>query len=371
MKLFNLKQEIYRFYSPKDFSEHFTINSNDLILTHEFLYNEYLKDLNLKCDFIFQEKYGGEPTDSMIDKIIKDQKHSDYKRIFAIGGGSVIDIAKILALKNVSSTLDLFERKIPAIKDKELIVVPTTCGTGSEVTNISIAFIESKGTKMGLAIDELFPDYAVLIPSLLENLPFEYFVYSSMDALIHACESYLSPKANPYTEIFSIQAIEMILNGYSSIITQGKESRKELIESFLIASNYAGIAFGNAGVGAVHALSYPLGGNYHVPHGEANYQFFTEVFKLYNKKNPEGKITYINKLIASIIKEQNISRLYNSLDVFLSHLIAKKSLRSYGMKEEEKILFTDSIIEKQQRLLGNNYVPLSREEIFTIYSNLF
>jgi len=224
---------------------------------------------------------------------------------------------------------------------------------------------------MGLAIDELFPDYAVLFPSLLENLPFEYFVYSSMDALIHACESYLSPKANPYTEIFSIKAIEMILNGYSSIITQGKESRKELIESFLIASNYAGIAFGNAGVGAVHALSYPLGGIYHVPHGEANYQFFTEVFKLYNQKNPEGKIADINKLIASIIKEQNISRLYNSLDVFLSHLIAKKSLRSYGMKEEEKSLFTDSVIEKQQRLLGNNYVPLSREEIFTIYSNLF
>jgi 4-hydroxybutyrate dehydrogenase len=150
----------------------------------------------------------------MINKIIADQGRDDYNRIFAIGGGSVIDIAKILVLKGAKITLDIFEKTVPIIKDKELIVVPTTCGTGSEVTNISIAFIESKGTKMGLAVDELFPDHAVLIPSMLEKLPFEFFVYSSMDALIHASESFLSPRANNYTETFSIRAIEMIMDGY-------------------------------------------------------------------------------------------------------------------------------------------------------------
>jgi 4-hydroxybutyrate dehydrogenase len=211
----------------------------------------------------------------MINKIIADQGRDDYNRIFAIGGGSVIDIAKVLVLKDAKITLDIFEKTVPIIKDKELIVVPTTCGTGSEVTNISIAFIESKGTKMGLAVDELFPDHAVLIPSCLEKLPFEFFVYSSMDALIHASESFLSPRANNYTETFSIRAIEMIMNGYRGVNENGKDYRNKTIEQFLVASNYAGIAFGNAGVGAVHALSYPQAGTNMVPQRES-----TTIFSL-------------------------------------------------------------------------------------------
>ena len=138
----------------------------------------------------------------------------------------------------------------------------------------------------------------------------------------------------------------------------------------LIASNYAGIAFGNTGVGAVHALSYPLGGNYHVPHGEANYQFFTEVFKFYYKKKPFGNITEVNALLAHLL-ETDTEHVYEELDYLLGKLLSKNPLHTYGMKPEEIDGFTDNVLQTQQRLLANNHVELTREEIKEIYSTLY
>ncbi|WP_027632681.1 4-hydroxybutyrate dehydrogenase [Clostridium hydrogeniformans] len=371
MKLLELIPQIYKYESFKDFSKEFNLDDKDLIFTNRFLYNNFLKELNLKCEYMFKNDYNvKEPSNDVIDRIIEDMKNKDIKRVIAIGGGSVIDIAKILILKDVTSTRELFERKIPIIKDKELIIIPTTCGTGSEVTNISITEIKEKETKMGLATNELYADYAVLIPELAKDVPYDFFVYSSIDALIHAIESLVSPKANSYTEIFSMEAIKIILKGYKEILEKGREYRKEIIEEFLIASNYAGIAFGNAGVGAVHALSYPLGGKYHVPHGESNYEFLIEVFKFYNEKNPNGKIKKVNKLLANILEVQE-DVVYLELEKLLEGLISLKKLREYGMKEEDIEIFTDSVINTQQRLLANNYVSMDKEEIKNIYKKLY
>lgn len=371
MKLLELRPNIFKFNNCLEFKDEFKVGEKDLIFTNRFLYERFLNPLNINCNYIFQEDYDlKEPSDDIIDKILSEIKDMDINRVIAIGGGSIIDIAKILILKDVTATKDLFERKIPIIKEKTLIIIPTTCGTGSEVTNISITEIKSKGTKMGLATEELFADYAILIPDLVRELPYEFFVYSSIDAFIHAIESLVSPRANPYTEIFSLEAIKTILNGYKAIIEKGQDYRKEIIEDFLMASNYAGIAFQNAGVGAVHALSYPLGGKYHVPHGEANYAFFIEVFKFYTKMNPNGKIQKVNAFIADIL---NVSedKVYEALEKLLNNLIVRKNLNEYGMKEEEIELFTDSVIETQQRLLQNNYIDMSREDIKKIYTYLF
>lgn len=372
MQLLNIKPKIHKYKDFNKFTKDFNINSSDLIFTHKFLYDEFMKPLNLSCELLFVEEYGsGEPSDEMIDKILAKISNKNYKRVFAIGGGTVIDIAKLLVLKDVKNTIDIFEKRIPIIKEKELIAIPTTCGTGSEVTNISIAEIKEKQTKLGIAVDELYPDIAVLIPELLKKLPYKYFVYSSIDALIHAIESYVSPKSNPYSKLFSSKAIEIILNGYKKIIDNGPEYRNEIIEDFLIASNYAGIAFGNTGVGAVHALSYPIGGKYHVPHGEANYLFFSEVFNTYNKICPHGSIKEVNDIICNILNIEIHENIYEKVDSFLSKLLPKKKLREYGMLESEIELFTDSVIEKQQRLLGNNYIPLDRNDILNIYKNLY
>jgi 4-hydroxybutyrate dehydrogenase len=157
---------------------------------------------------------------------------------------------------------------------------------------------------------------------------------------------------------------------YKGIIEKGEDYRFERLEDMAVASNLAGIAFGNAGVGAVHALSYPLGGMYHVPHGEANYQFFTEVFKLYNEKDPEGRIKGVNTLLSDILEvdQQNV---YEKLEHILGQLLSKNKLNTYGMKHSEIEAFTTSVLEGQQRLLANNYVPFSREDIQGIYTRLY
>lgn len=371
MELLKISTQLHRFDDFEGFANTFKIGENDLVLTHAFLYEPFMKPLNLKAQFIMQEKYGlGEPSDEMMNAILKDMKALNVDRIFAIGGGTVLDIAKVLVLKDLTNVVDAFEKTIPFVKEKTLVAVPTTCGTGSEVTNITIAELKSKGTKMGLATPELIPDHAVLIPELLKGLPYKFYIYSSIDALIHATESYVSPKANPYTRLFSERAIEMIMEIYMKLIEKGEAYRFECLEDMLIASNYAGIAFGNAGVGAVHALSYPLGGTYHVPHGEANYQFFTEVFKVYQEKNPTGDIAHVNAIFARILKTDT-NKVYEVLEETLGKLIQKNPLKTYGMKEEEIKGFTKGVLVTQQRLLTNTYVPLTEEDIEGIYARLY
>ena len=313
-----MEESIRSFSAVKDFAADFKIGRGDIIITNEYLYTRYFQALHPECDGIFQEKYGtGEPTDEMVEAIYADIM-GQHSRIIAVGGGTVLDIAKLFALKELSPVIDLFDGKIAPVKNKELILVPTTCGTGSEVTNISILALTAKGTKKGLASDALYADYAVLIPELLENLPFGVFAASSIDALVHAVESSLSPKGNDTTRMFGYKAIEMILSGYKSIKLHGPEARIPLLNDFLKASNYAGIAFGNAGCAAVHAMAYPLGANYHVPHGESNYALFTGVMKNYMEIRSDGEIASLNRFIADIL-ECDVNEVYDELEKLLNH----------------------------------------------------
>lgn len=370
MKQLMLKPDIYKYETAKEFAAEFNIGAGDLVLTNAYIYEPYFGELNLECDVIYQEKYGmGEPSDSMAEAIYADVR-GEHKRVIAIGGGTVIDIAKLFVLKEISPILDLYDGKIAPVKDKELVLVPTTCGTGSEVTNISILALNSRGTKKGLAVDEMYADSAVLVPELLKGLPFGVFATSSIDALIHAIESSLSPKGNETTRMFGYKAIEMILSGYMEIAEKGKDARIPLLDQFLMASCYAGIAFGNAGCAAVHAMSYPLGATYHVAHGEANYAMFTGVMKNYMEIKTDGEIEILNKFIADILK-CDPADVYEELEKLLNVMIQKKPLHEYGMKEEEIVEFADSVIENQQRLLGNNFVELDRDRMIKIYTELY
>lgn len=370
MKQLSIAPEIYKYKKVKEFAEKFEIGEGDLVISNEYIYTPYFGKMNLKCDVLFQEKYGsGEPSDDMVEAMIKDLK-GPYQRIIAIGGGTVIDISKIFALKKISPIIDLYDGKLPIEKDKQLILVPTTCGTGSEVTNIAILALNSKGTKKGLAVDEMYADKAILIPELLNGLPMRFFATSSIDALIHAVESSLSPKGNETTRMFGYKAIEMILKGYQKIAKEGEEVRKELLDDFLMASTYAGIAFSNAGCAAVHALSYPLGAAYHVPHGESNYAIFTGVMKNYMEIKSNGEIAKLNHYIAGIIG-CDVHSVYEELEKLLNCILMKKKLRDYGVTQEELEEFTDSVLENQGRLLANNFVPLDRERILKIYQELY
>ncbi|MDO4168584.1 MAG: 4-hydroxybutyrate dehydrogenase [Lachnospiraceae bacterium] len=365
-----VKPVILKYDTCKSFVEEFKIGKGDLVITNEYIYEPGFGNLNLECEVIFQERYGtGEPSDEMAEAIYKDIKGSP-KRIIAIGGGTVIDISKLFALKYVSPILDLYDGKLPIEKDKELILVPTTCGTGSEVTNIAILALNSRGTKKGLAVDEMYADYAVLIPELIKGLPFRFFATSSIDALIHAIESSLSPKGNVYTRMFGYKAIDMILRGYMEIRDKGEDARFDLLEDFLIASNFAGIAFGNAGCAAVHALSYPLGATYHVAHGESNYAMFTGVMKNYMEIKSDGEIQKLNAYIADILG-CNVNEVFDELETLLNILIPKKALHEYGVTEQDLVEFTDSVMANQGRLMANNFVELDKERVYKIYKELY
>lgn len=370
MQQLMIKPTIYKFETAKEFVESFALGAGDLVLTNAYIYEPYFGALNLECEVIFQEKYGaGEPSDEMAEAIYADIKETP-KRIIAIGGGTIIDLAKLYALEQTTPILDLYDGKIPVKKDKELILVPTTCGTGSEVTNISILALNSRGTKKGLANDEMYADAAVLVPQLLEGLPDYVFATSSIDALIHAIESSLSPKGNAYTRMFGYKAIEMIINGYKVIRDQGMAARKPLLGDFMTASNYAGIAFGNAGCAAVHALSYPLGATYHVAHGESNYAMFTGVMKNYMELKTDGEIAVLNQFLADLLACP-VEAVYEELEKLLNVLIEKKALREYGVTEEQLAEFADSVMENQGRLMANNFAELDRDRVYKIYKELW
>jgi 4-hydroxybutyrate dehydrogenase len=364
------RPSLFKFETCKEFSEAFDLKKGDLILTNQYIYDPYFGKLGLEVETIFQEQYGaGEPTDIMVDAIIEDAMKKGCKRIIAIGGGTIIDIAKVLSISAGESVDELYDLPVKE-KKHPLIIIPTTCGTGSEVTNISIINRTRLGVKMGLTGEALFADSAVLIPELLEGLPFPVFATSSIDALVHAVESSLSPKATAYTKLFSYKAIEMIISGFQILVKEGKDTLKELLENFLIASNYAGLAFGTAGCAAVHALSYPLGGTYHVPHGESNYAVFTGVLKNYMEIKQDGEIEALNEYIAGLL-ECDVDEVYEKLEDLLNQILQKKALHEYGVKEEELEVFTKSVMETQGRLMANNFVPLDEERVLKIYKELY
>lgn len=370
MRELMIRPSIDTFGTCKEFAEEYQIGKGDLVLTNEYIFQPYFGGLSLDCDVIYQEQFGaGEPSDEMAEAICREIR-GPHKRVFGIGGGTVIDLAKLFTLRKTSPILDLYDGKTEAEKDKKLILVPTTCGTGSEVTNISILALHSRGTKKGLASDALYADSAVLIPQLLERLPLSVFATSSIDALVHAVESSLSPKGNSTTRMFGYKAIEMILSGYQKIAAEGSEARLPLLSDFLLASNYAGIAFGNAGCAAVHAMSYPLGAQYHVAHGESNYAIFSGVMNNYMELKTDGEIAALNAFLARILGCRT-EEVYQELEKLLNHLLPRKALHEYGVTEQALLDFTDSVMTNQGRLMANNFVPLDRERVYKIYRELY
>ncbi len=371
MKQLIMKPSIYKYTTGAEFSDNFKLGKEDLVLTNEYIFHPAFGDLHLDVNTIYQEQYGaGEPTDVMVDAILEDAAKLGCKRIVAIGGGTIIDIAKVLAVADVERVDELYAKASALEKKRGLIIVPTTCGTGSEVTNISIINRTRLGTKMGLVSDQMFADSAVLSPQLLEGLPFAVFATSSIDAMVHAVESSLSPKATPYSKLFGYKAIEMIIRGYQEIVRKGKQARIGLLEDFLIASNYAGIAFGTAGCAAVHALSYPLGGTYHVAHGESNYAMFTGVLKNYLEIRTDGEIAVMNAFLAGLLG-CDAALVYDELEKLLNQILPKKALHEYGVTNEDLTVFTDAVMTKQGRLMANNFVPLDAGRVYKIYSELY
>ena len=252
MKPFRIVPSVTEYADFASYAKEAGLGGEDLILTNEYIYDPVIAELDLGCQTLFQEKFGGgEPTDGMVDAILDTLRDMKYTRIIAVGGGTIIDIAKVLAVAAPEDKVDdLYDRMAEGLsKVHPLTIVPTTCGTGSEVTNISIVNRVSRGVKQGIVSEAMFADEAVLIPGMLMSLPYGVFATSSIDAMIHAVESYLSPNACALSEMFSREALHLILQGWQRAVGEGgKDAWKASAPEFLRASNYAGIAFGHAGI---------------------------------------------------------------------------------------------------------------------------
>ena len=200
-----------------------------------------------------------------------------WDAVVAIGGGSVLDTAKLIAaLAGAPGPLSRYfgVGQVPA-PGRPLIAVPTTAGTGSEVTAISIVTDTERGVKVGIVSPYLYPAVAVVDPELTLGKPFELTVAAGVDALVHAVEAYLSRGASPLTDALALEAVRRIAGHLRAAAADGANLAART--GMALGSTLAGMAFGAAGVAAVHALAYPLGGRHGVPHGLANSVLFPRV----------------------------------------------------------------------------------------------
>ncbi|BAQ11626.1 alcohol dehydrogenase [Bacillus sp. OxB-1] len=211
-----------------------------------------------------------DPTLRVVEKVGAIFKETECDALIGFGGGSSIDTAKGVSIRVANSgDLSQFEGKnmIPN-KGPDVIAIPTTAGTGSEVTHATVLKDEERKHKMGILSEHLHPKVAILDPELLMTLPRGLAAITGMDALSHAIESYTSNQAQPITEALGLHSIELIGKWLRPFVDD--RTNVEAASHMMIASTIAGAAFIWGRVAAVHALSHPLGGRYQVAHGLAN-----------------------------------------------------------------------------------------------------
>lgn len=211
-----------------------------------------------------------EPPMESVQEIVTQAEKEGYDIVVGFGGGSPIDVAKAVAVL-VGSGATIYDYvgvdKVPN-KGLPIIAVPTTAGTGSECTAIAIFANEKLNVKQGVVSPFLMPNIALVDPALTVSCPSGVTAASGMDALIHNIEAYISVNATMHTDSLALEGIRLIAKSIRTAVYDGGNMWAR--ENMAIGAMMGGIAFGNAGVGAVHALSYPIGGMFHVPHGIAN-----------------------------------------------------------------------------------------------------
>lgn len=228
-----------------------------------------LLDLGAMKYAIF-DKVEAEPALELADEGAEMALKNKCDAVVGIGGGSAMDVAKAVAVlvANKGKAVDyLGLNKIPG-RGLTKIMVPTTAGTGSEVTFTAVFSRKDLKKKEGMNSPYLYPELALLDPKLTLSLPPEPTAATGIDALCHAIESYTSVNSSPMSEMVSLEAIGLISHSLRTCVHNGSDL--EAREQMLLGSLYAGLGLANAGVGAVHSLSYPLGGKYGIPHGMAN-----------------------------------------------------------------------------------------------------
>lgn len=311
-----------------------------------------------------------EPPLEVGEKLIHFTREGNFELVIGVGGGSAMDLAKLAAVLathdgSVSSYLNLTGTKQITNKGLPKILIPTTSGTGSEVTNISVLSLES--TKDVVTHDFLLADAAIVDPELTLSLPSKVTAATGVDALTHAVEAYVSVNANPVTDGLALQAIRLISGSIRTAVKEGSNRQARIDMSY--GSYIAGLAFFNAGVAGVHALAYPLGGQFHLAHGDSNAVLLPYVMG-YIRQSCTNRMADILIALgtknAALTEEEASRQCVLELKNLVRDVGIPNTLAEFGIPEDALEKLTEDGV-KQKRLLDRSPLPLGKEDIFAIY----
>lgn len=314
-----------------------------------------------------------DPPEAVVQEAIDIAKAGAVDIVIGLGGGSSLDTAKVVAALAIDSAQPLSEiYGVGQLARKGLptILIPTTSGTGSEVTAISI-LTTGETTKAGIVSPHLFADAAILDPALTLGLPADVTAATGIDAMVHAIEAYTGRNAkNPVSDMLAIEALKLLTAHIETACSDGANMVAR--EAMLRGSMLAGQAFANSPVGAIHALAYPLGGIYHIPHGLSNALVMPHIMQF----NLDAAAPLYAELADALnvpksrpnSAEARAQELIDYLEGLAVKVKAPRRLRDVGIKKDA----VDELAEAsmlQTRLLINNPKELGLADAKRIYAD--
>jgi alcohol dehydrogenase class IV len=312
-----------------------------------------------------------DPSLETLMSAVKVGRAEEVTGVLGLGGGSSMDVAKLAALllgsgESLDNAWGVGNAKGPRLP---LVLVPTTAGTGSEVTPVAIITVGAE-EKRGVSSPIILPDMAILDPELTVGLPPAITAATGIDAMVHAIEAYTSrnPNNNPMSKILAVQALGLLGANIETAVSNGKDI--EARGAMLMGSMLAGMAFANSPVAAVHALAYPIGGIFHIPHGLSNALILAQVMRF---NAPECGAEYAElapHVFPDISTEQGAQAVCAEFIERLGDLSEKiglpPRLRDVGIPEDAcERMAKDAMV--QSRLLVNNPREVSEADALNIY----
>lgn len=313
-----------------------------------------------------------EPTVENIEEVFQSTSTKNYDVLIGIGGGSVLDTTKILSVlrTNDKSVRELLGTDLVEKPGTPTVLIPTTSGTGAEVTPNAIVTLPDEELKVGIVSKHLLPNIVILDPLLTLGLPKPITAATGMDAFTHSLESFISNKANLMSDMVALESIRLISASIVEAYQNGQSV--EAREKMLVGSMYGGMALTAAGTAAVHALAYPLGGKFKIPHGVANSMLLPHVME-FNMDSITDRLYLVAEPMGIEIqghsKKEVAQNVVNRIVEWTNILEIPQNLKEYGVTEEDIPELAISA-SKVTRLLDNNPKDVSVEDMEAIYRKL-
>ncbi len=304
-----------------------------------------------------------DPPEAMVLETVAQAKAAGCDGVISVGGGSSMDTAKLVALMLVSNQplAECYGVEMAKGGRAPLILAPTTAGTGSEVTPISIV-TTGEAEKKGVVAPQLLPDWAVLDADLTLGLPREVTAATGVDAMVHAIEAYTSAhKKNPVSDALAREALRLLGGNIRKVCDTPGD--REARGAMLLGSLLAGMAFANAPVAAVHALAYPLGGHFHVPHGLSNCLVLPHVLEF---NAPVAAGLYAELLPLAFPEAGAGASLADEFRALAPQIGLKTRLSEVGVGHNHLPMLAEDAM-KQTRLLVNNPREVTLDDARAIY----